>query len=113
MFEEFLSDKSYDYKTETEKAFELLKRKSEKESYFNLIEQEYNLLYKEFELNKKNDLVRNKKVIKEIINQEISGRYFYQEGEIRTALSFDNDVKKAIDYLLYPNLYDAVLSSAD
>ena len=112
-FEEFLSDKSYDYKTETEKAFEALKTKSEKESYFNLIEQEYTLLYNEFELNKKNDLVRNKDVIQEILSQEISGRYFYQEGEIRTALTFDNDVKKAIDYLSDSDLYDEILTSID
>ena len=112
-FEEFLSDKSYDYKTETEKAFEDLKKKSEKESYFNLIEQEYTLLYNEFELNKKNDLVRNKDVIQEILSQEISGRYFYQEGEIRTALTFDNDVKKAIDYLSDSDLYDEILTSID
>ena len=112
-FEEFLSDKSYDYKTETEKAFEALKKKSEKESYFNLIEQEYTLLYNEFELNKKNDLVRNKDVIQEILSQEISGRYFYQEGEIRAALTFDNDVKKAIDYLSDSDLYDEILTSID
>ena len=31
LFKDFLSDKSYDYKTETEKALELLKKKSEKE----------------------------------------------------------------------------------
>jgi carboxyl-terminal processing protease len=110
LFTEFLSDKSYDYKTETEKAFENLKKKSEKESYYDLIKEEYDLLFSEFELNKKNDLNRNKETIKEILSGEIVSRYSFQEGRIKNSLNFDPDVKKALEILSDPSLYKEILT---
>ena len=110
LFTEFLSDKSYDYKTETEKAFENLKKKSEKESYYDLIKEEYDLLFSEFELNKKNDLNRNKETIKEILSGEIVSRYSFQEGRIKSSLNFDPDVKKALEILSDPSLYKEILT---
>ena len=109
-FVDFLGDKSYDYKTETEKAFEALKNKSEKENYFLDIKEKYENLFQEFEINKKNDLTRNKEIIKEILSAEIASRYFYQEGRIRTSLNFDKEVQEAIKYLSKQDMYNSVLS---
>ena len=109
-FVDFLGDKSYDYKTETEKAFEVLKNKSEKENYFAEIQDKYENLFQEYEINKKNDLIRNKEIIKEILSEEIASRYFYQEGRIRTSLNFDKEVQEAIIYLTKKDMYDSVLS---
>ena len=109
-FVDFLGDKSYDYKTETEKAFEVLKNKSEKENYFADIQDKYENLLQEFEINKKNDLIRNKEIIKEILSEEIASRYFYQEGRIRTSLNFDKEVQEAIIYLSKQDMYNSVLS---
>ena len=109
-FVDFLGDKSYDYKTETEKAFEVLKNKSEKENYFADIQEKYENLFQEFEINKKNDLIKNKEIIKEILSEEIASRYFYQEGRIRTSLNFDKEVQEAIIYLSKQDMYNSVLS---
>ena len=109
-FVDFLGDKSYDYKTETEKAFEALKNTSEKENYFTDIQDKYENLFKKFEINKKNDLTRNKEIIKEILSEEIASRYFYQEGRIRTSLNFDKEVQEAIMYLTKKDMYNSVLS---
>ena len=109
-FVDFLGDKSYDYKTETEKAFEVLKNKSEKENYFADIQDKYENLFQEFEINKKNDLIKNKEIIKEILSEEIASRYFYQEGRIRTSLNFDKEVQEAIIYLSKQDMYNSVLS---
>ena len=112
-FKDFLSDKSYDYKTETEKAIEALKTTSEKENYFNLLEPQYLDLFDEFELNKKNDLDRNKQIINEILSEEISSRYFYQEGRIRTSIEYDKEIKEAIKHLKQKDLYNSILSSSN
>ena len=112
-FKDFLSDKSYDYKTETEKAIEALKTTSEKENYFNLLQPQYLDLFDEFELNKKNDLDRNKQIINEILSEEISSRYFYQEGRIRTSIEYDKEIKEAIKYLKQKDLYNSILSSSN
>jgi carboxyl-terminal processing protease len=110
LFKDFLGDKSYDYKTETEKALELLKKKSEKENYYTSIEKEYDSLFSEFKLNKKNDLFRNKSSIKEFLSGEIASRYSYQEGRIKASLVFDPEVKTAIEYLSDSSLYSSILS---
>ena len=112
-FKDFLSDKSYDYKTETEKAIEALKTTSEKENYFNLLEPQYLNLFDEFELNKKNDLDRNKQIINEILSEEISSRYYYQEGRIRTSIEYDKEIKEAIKHLKQKDLYNSILSSSN
>ena len=108
-FVNFLSDKSYDYKTETEKALEELKSTSENENYFEFIESKFLDLSNEFEINKKNDLNRNKDIIKEILSEEIVSRYYFQEGRIRTSLKYDKEVQEAIKYLAQQNLYDSIL----
>ena len=112
-FKDFLSDKSYDYKTETEKAIEALKTTSEKENYFNLLKPQYLDLFDEFELNKKNDLDRNKQIINEILSEEISSRYYYQEGRIRTSIEYDKEIKEAIKHLKQKDLYNSILSSSN
>ena len=112
-FKDFLSDKSYDYKTETEKAIEALKTTSKKENYFNLLQPQYIDLFDEFELNKKNDLDRNKQIINEILSEEISSRYFYQEGRIRTSIEYDKEIKEAIKHLKQKDLYNSILSSSN
>ena len=112
-FKDFLSDKSYDYKTETEKAIEALKTTSEKENYFNLLQPQYLDLFDEFELNKKNDLDRNKQIINEILSEEISSRYYYQEGRIRTSIEYDKEIKEAIKHLKQKDLYNSILSSSN
>ena len=112
-FKDFLSDKSYDYKTETEKALESLKTTSKNENYFNLLESQYIDLFNEFELNKKNDLERNKQIINEILSEEISSRYYFQEGRIRSSIEYDNEIKEAIKYLKQENLYNSILSSSN
>ena len=112
-FKDFLSDKSYDYKTETEKALESLKTTSKNENYFNLLESQYIDLFNEFELNKKNDLERNKQIINEILSEEISSRYYFQEGRIRSSIEYDNEIKEAIKYLKQENLYNSILSASN
>ena len=112
-FKDFLSDKSYDYKTETEKAIEALKTTSEKENYFNLLEPQYLDLFDEFELKKKNDLDRNRQIINEILSEEISSRYYYQEGRIRTSIEYDKEIKEAIKHLKQKDLYNSILSSSN
>ena len=112
-FVNFLSDKSYDYKTETEKALEELKLTSENENYFEFIESKFLDLSNEFEINKKNDLNRNKDIIKEILSEEIVSRYYFQEGRIRTSLKYDKEVQEAIKYLAQQNLYDSILKASN
>ena len=77
------------------------------------MEPQYLNLFDEFELNKKNDLDRNRQIINEILSEEISSRYYYQEGRIRTSIEYDKEIKEAIKHLKQKDLYNSILSSSN
>ena len=109
-FKDFLSDKEYEYTTETEDAIEELKEIAEDELYFKNISDEYNTLVAKLETNKKDDLNKFKDEIKELLTSEIVSRYYYQKGRIVANLQFDNEVKEAIKVLRNSNLYNSILA---
>ena len=59
---------------------------------------------------KKDDLNKNKQIIKEILTGEIVSRYYYQRGRIKASLNFDEDVKKAIEILENTKEYNSLLN---
>ena len=110
-FKNFISDKEYTYKTDTEKALEKLKKKAESELYFDDLKLEYDILFAKMIENKNDDLQKNKDDIKQILASEIISRYYYQVGRIKAGLSFDNEVEKAVKLLENKNEYNQILSN--
>ena len=109
-FQSFLSDKEYEYTTETEDVVEKLKKIAEEEFYFKEIATEYDALIAKLEVNKKDDLNKFKSEIKELITSEIVSRYYYQKGRIIATLQFDKDVEEAIKVLKDKKRYDNILA---
>ena len=110
-FVNYISSKDYIYKTKTEKAAENLKKKAEDEGYFDQVNNEYLALSKKLESSKKYDLANNKEEIKEILSAEIMSRYFYQKGRIKSALTFDKEVEKALTILVNKDRYNDILET--
>ncbi len=110
-FEHYLSDKEYNYKTKTEQALEKVKQKAIDEGYFEDLSEEYENLLAQLEANKGDDLFTNKQDLKEILAGEISSRYFYQIGRIKSSLNFDSELKKAIEVLQNEDLYNDILGN--
>ena len=110
-FEHYLSDKEYNYKTKTEQALEKVKQKAIDEGYFEALSEDYDNLLVQLEANKGDDLFSNKQDLKEILTGEISSRYFYQEGRIKSALNFDSELKKAIEVLQDEEMYNGILGN--
>ena len=108
-FKNYISDKEYTYKTETEKKLEQLKTKAQEEEYFLAISETYNLLDKKIQENKNDDLENSKDDIKEILTGEIMSRYYYQKGRIKAGLNFDIEVKEAIEILRDKKRYNQIL----
>jgi len=108
-FLSYISDKDYTYKTKTEKALENLKTKATDEHYFDNMSNEYNALSEKLSFSKRDDLLKSKEDIKEILSGEIMSRYFYQKGRIKSALTFDMEVEKAIAILTNKVEYNAIL----
>jgi carboxyl-terminal processing protease len=108
-FVQYVLSKEFDYTTKTEKALEDFKETAEKEKYFENIKQEFEMLKKKTSHNKQEDLKQFKFEIKELLEQEIASRYFYQTGKLET--SFDTDLELARAIYIFRNLsiYSAIL----
>ncbi|XOV92271.1 MAG: S41 family peptidase [Bacteroidota bacterium] len=108
-FIEWLRPKKYDYTTQVEKNIQHLIASAKKEKYYNDIEQQIFALQKETLHNKDQDLKSFKKEIIKILEQEITGRYYYQDGIIESSFRSDEDVRAAIDVLNDPERYQSLL----
>lgn len=109
-FVDFLKDKDYSYKSETEEMLEKLKKSAENEKLFSSIESYYNQLLKKLEEEKKNDLQKYKAEICSYLASEIAVRYYYQKGRIINMLNEDPDIAMAKSVLLDTQRYNSILS---
>ncbi|MFA6200810.1 MAG: S41 family peptidase [Bacteroidales bacterium] len=108
-FVDFIKDKDYSYSTITEKMLKELKDMSEKEKYSQEIENTIEDLKAKIESDKKNDLIKFKDEIKDILLSEIVVRYYYQKGRIEALLQNDIEVEKAINLLSNPKEYNKII----
>ncbi|MEP7169847.1 MAG: peptidase S41, partial [Bacteroidota bacterium] len=109
-FIKWLSDKEYDYTTKSEKALEDLKTNAEKEKYFTALSNEYDALKKKMMHDKNSDLQKNKEELKELLQDEIVSRYYYQNGRVESSFDFDPDIKKGIEALKDKNVYTQIFN---
>ena len=112
-FKSFLSDKDYEYETDTEKAYKKLKKVAKDENYFESMKNDFDLLVNKIEDAKSDDLEKNKDFIKEILANEIVSRYYYQKGRIQSSLNYDKDVLQAISVISDSTNYKQILSNID
>ena len=62
--------------------------------------------------NKKEDLEKFKDEIKELLKQEIVSRYYFQKGRQEAYLSFDQELKKALEILKDSSTYNGLLNGS-
>jgi carboxyl-terminal processing protease len=110
-FIEFLSDKEYDYQTKIENIAEKLSEEIENGKYNDNIKAQIYALKNKITHNKTRDLQTYKHEISQLINEEIVGKYFYQQGRIRTMLTDDRQLDAAINILLNSNRYNKILNN--
>ena len=109
-FKNYISDKNYDYTTESEKTLEKLKKYAEKEKYFDAIQSEYETLKMKMKHDKDEDLNKYKDQIKELIKIEIVSRYYYQKGKIIASIANNPEIKEAMEILENKTLYESILN---
>ncbi|MBA2610698.1 MAG: S41 family peptidase [Bacteroidetes bacterium] len=109
----YLTDKNYNYKTRSELELEDLKKNTEEEKYFADIKPEYEALLNKMVSNKKDDLIKHKKQIKEYLEEEITSRYYFQKGRIEFSLKNDDDLKEGLRLLSDQNKVKIILTSSE
>lgn len=109
-FINYLKDKEYNYSTQSEVLLKELKEVAKEEQYFNEAESEYTAFLEKITPNKEDDLLKFKKEIKLILENEIISRYYYQDGRIEQSLNTDPDVLGAIELLKNQKQYNEILA---
>lgn len=108
-FIEFLKDKDYNYTTTSEKILDDLITSAKKEKLGENTLKEIELIKTQIAEDKKEDLIKYKEDIKEILLSEIVVRYYNQKGKIEALLKHDNKVKEATKLLYDQKQYNKTL----
>ena len=108
-FVNFLKNKDYQYKTETEYVLDDMKEAAEADHYWKKIESLCNAISEKIKQEKATDLQTYKKEIAEYLASEIAVRYYYQKGRICSQLSIDPDIATAKEILNDNARYRSIL----
>lgn len=95
-FVKYIADKNYSYTTATEKLVDNLKTEATKEKQFAGIQAEYDALKAKMIISKKNDLQQNKDEIKQVLENEIASRYYFEKGRYETNFKYDKELAQAV-----------------
>jgi carboxyl-terminal processing protease len=109
-FLDFLSNKSYDYTTQSDDKLEELIKVARQEKYFDVANAEFTALKSKLAHDKEKDLRTFQKEISMLIFEEVSSRYFYQKGRIQASLSEDPELSRAVAVLKNPAEYASLLN---
>lgn len=108
-FIDFVLTKSFSYNTASEESVKEAMEIAKEEGYYESVQKEYEALLNALKPSKREDLLRFKTQIKEMLQNEIVGRYYYQEGRILNSFIGDESLEKALEILNNNKVYNSTL----
>ena len=105
----YLQDKFFDYQTETELTFQRLKEIAVREKYLEDTSAEFDALQAKLSHDRFKDLELFKEDVKELLEEEIVSRYYYNAGRIANTMRKDSQLRVAADMFREPERYASVL----
>lgn len=109
-FVKFLEGKDYSYTTDSEDLLAKLEETTKEEKYFDDVKTEYEQLKEKLKTHKNDDLNTFKEEIITILETEIVGRYYYQNGLIQNSLKRDPTLEEATKTINNETLYKSILA---
>jgi carboxyl-terminal processing protease len=98
-FKNYLAGRKFSYRTITEMSLNELISNAKREKYYDTHKEVFTELQKELNHTLDNDLNTFRSEITGLLEDEILGRYFYEEGAIAWTLKTDEQVLKAVEIL--------------
>ena len=105
----YLQDRFFDYQTETELTFQKLKEIAARERYMEDASSEFEALQTKLSHDRFKDLELFKADVKELLEEEISSRYYYNAGRIANTMRNDSQIRAAVNMLCEPEKYASAL----
>jgi carboxyl-terminal processing protease len=110
-FVAYAKGKNFHYDTHTKNLFDKLKKTAQEEKYYEGAEKQFDDLFAKIEPQKDTDLMKFKKQIKEVLENEIASRYYYQTGRSKNALPEDPCIKKSLE--VFASNYNQLLAPVE
>lgn len=104
-FETFVKEKDFQYESQSQDELENLIKIAKREKYYNLAQSEFEALEARLEPKLDKDLEQFEDEIKELLEDEIVSRYYYQKGAIRAAINEDEGIEEAVKALHSTSAY--------
>jgi len=108
-FVSFVKEKHFSYENPLESRLQDLISEAKKENKYEASLTNLEALEKVFVPKLDTELEKNKEDIKQLLTTEITGRYYYQAGRIKSSLKWDKDIKKALEILSDQKQYASLL----
>ncbi|WP_448702505.1 S41 family peptidase [Mucilaginibacter sp. AW1-3] len=94
-FIKFLSTKDYKYSNRSEKVLADLKTEADRDKEFDDIKTEFESLKAKLAIAKANDMQQHKSEIKQVLENEIAARYYYEKGRYECNFKYDKELARA------------------
>jgi carboxyl-terminal processing protease len=108
-FKDLVIKDTFDYSTASEEVLKKMRKTAEEEGYFEDSKAEYEALFKKVTPSKQRDLEKFSSEIKELIENEIVSRYYFQKGRAEHAFRDDVFIDKAKEILQNKTTYNTIL----
>jgi len=106
-FLKYLNDREYRYKTESQKLLDKLSKEATEEGY--KLKDAIKKLDQDIKGEQRRIIKDYEDVIVDLIEKEVAGRYYYEEGRVRMGLRNDIEVVEAVKLLNDPARYAKIL----
>jgi len=110
-FVNYVKSHNFKYTTKTDQLLKQLKESTQSENYYDDLKDAYSKITDDIDDAKKNDMVKNKEEIKELLEEEIASRYYYDKGRIEMAMKTDKDAQTGIALLNDAHRYDSIVKT--
>jgi carboxyl-terminal processing protease len=104
-----LQNRNFSYKTNTEESLNELIANAKKEKYYDIHKDIFSDLEKDIAHSLDQDLIVFRSEITDLIEDEIIGRYFYEDGAIAWTIKKDEQISEALKILNNKEVYNSIL----
>ncbi|MFO0333162.1 MAG: S41 family peptidase [Bacteroidota bacterium] len=109
-FVAWMKGKKLSYASELDTQLQELEEMAKKEKYLNDLKPTLEQLRQLVRESRKQDMLLFKDQIKKLLEEEIASRYYLERGVVEVGFQYDDEVKKAIEVLHNPVLYQKTLN---
>ncbi len=115
-YQEFISmvkKGDYKYETDSEKELERFKQLAQDDKKFEDVEKEYTALLNRLKESKKDDFMKFKDEVKQLLEIEIVSRYNFESGKLEANIKYDKDILNALQLISNDAKIKSILTTID